>query len=161
MFRAFVSLCLSAWGLYAQESPAIAGAEPQTNQQPRRTGVTHVDPARMYYRIYAVVPMIGRGTKDDPKRPMFMSAPAEAITARTRGDRSGILAMQYQLSDDRRTALVEFVAADKAAFAAILTSTDPNVKVFERGKATQAAIETEFRRHKTDIRFAESTVRVP
>ncbi len=39
-----------------------------------------VDPRNTYKRVICVVPLIGQGTKDDPKRPMYAPAPA-ALTA--------------------------------------------------------------------------------
>jgi len=64
---------------------------------------------------------------------MFAPSPAERHAKAA--SRSGILGMQYQLSDDKTKALVEFVAADRSAFKDMLASGDVNVKVFERGKA--------------------------
>jgi hypothetical protein len=158
MFRtSCAALLLSAAGLYAQSSAAA----PVTTKsaEPPRSGVTHVDPGHMYYRVYAVVPMIGTGTKDDPKRPMFAPSPAETA-ARAPGNRSGILAFQYQLSDDKKLGLTEFVAAERAAFQTMLASSDPDVKCFERGKHTKDEIQAEFAKHKKDFQFSEFTARV-
>ena len=35
-----------------------------------------------YERILAVVPMVGRGTNEDPRRPMFAPTPAEMAAER-------------------------------------------------------------------------------
>jgi hypothetical protein len=117
-----------------------------------------VDPARMYTRVLAVVPMIGTGTPADPKRPLFVQMPSELSAANAR---SGIIGFAYQLSDDGKFALVEFVAADPEALRPILTSTNPLVKAFERGKASKTEIETEFRKFKRDFDPTKFTVRVP
>jgi hypothetical protein len=107
-----------------------------------------VDSGNLYHRILAVLPMVGTGTWDDPKRPMFVPPPSQMST-----DRSGILAFQFQLSDDGKFALVELVTANKAAFSPILTAAVPNVKVFEVGKDSRAAIETEFKKYKVNFTF--------
>jgi hypothetical protein len=61
------------------------------------------DPAYTHERLICVVPMIGSGTHEDPRRPMFAPIPGK-------GSPDGILAFAYQLSDDGQHALVEFVA---------------------------------------------------
>ena len=59
-------------------------------------------------RVLAVVPMVGSGTPDDPRRPMYAPVPGGAPS------REGIIAFTYQVSDDGKFALVEFVAHDHA-----------------------------------------------
>jgi hypothetical protein len=104
-----------------------------------------VDPFVTHERLLAVVPMVGAGTPADPRRPAFAPLGAQ-IDAR---NRAGILAFTYQLSDDGKWALAEFVARDRAAFRPILS--DPRSKSFQRGKASRAVIETEFRRFRKDF----------
>ena len=70
-----------------------------------------VSPEMMYHRVWAVVPLIGSGKPDDPKRPMFVPSPAEQTAKFRKGDRSGIIGYSMQLSDDGQSALVEFVGA--------------------------------------------------
>ena len=53
-----------------------------------------VSPGNSYHRVLAVVPVVGKGTWNDPKRPMFAAAAASST------DRTGIIAFQQQLSDD-------------------------------------------------------------
>jgi hypothetical protein len=158
MFRILCVILLSAAALNAQSSAAA----PVTSKtaEPPRSGVTHVDPGHMYYRCYCAVPLIGKATKDDPKRPMFVPSPAETA-ARAVGDRSGILGFQYQLSDDKMHALVEFVSSDRAAFQTMLAYSDPDVKCFERGKHTKDEILTEFQKHKAGYQFDTLPVRIP
>jgi len=109
-----------------------------------------VSPEMMYHRVWAVVPLIGTGRGDDPKRPMFAPSPAElAAKAKAKdGGRSGIISYTMQISDDGNFALVEFVGASPAELKFIVNSNAPGVKVFERGTATKAQIEAEFQRHK-------------
>jgi hypothetical protein len=78
-----------------------------------------------------------------------MFIPAE----RNPSDRAGIIAFQFQLSDDGNSALVEFVAVDRGAINGILRSNDPRIKAFEVGKSTRQEIETEFRKYKRNFSF--------
>ncbi len=64
-----------------------------------------VDPTNTYVRVICVVPLVGSGAQDDPKRPMYAPWPAVAPTSRT-----SIIAYSQQISDDGGSALVEFVA---------------------------------------------------
>ena len=115
-----------------------------------------VSPEFMYHRVWAVVPIIGTGTNDDPRRPMFVPSPAErradadnrAKQGKGSEKRPAILSYSMQLSDDGQTALLEFVGADPEALRFITESTAQNVKVFERGKTKKEDIEEEFKKHK-------------
>ena len=114
----------------------------------------HVAPENMYTRVLCVVPMIGDGTGSDPKRPMFAPNPAALLGQANPAAATptpGILAFQYQLSDDGNYALVEFVGIDRKALAEILDSKDSRVKVFERTKAKKEDIEKEFKKYKKDF----------
>jgi hypothetical protein len=144
-YTAFITtlmLTVSAWAQRPQAT-APAPAPLPVAASPRVDAVNHVDPGKAYYRCYAVVPIIGSGKSGDPKRPMFVPLPGEQ-----KNDRSGILAFQMVLSDDRTMALVEFVGANRAALAPILTTTESTAKSFERGLTSKAAIEAEFQKHK-------------
>jgi hypothetical protein len=59
--------------------------------------------------------------------------------------------------------LVEFGAADRKAFKAILDQAKVNqgLKTFEKGKARRSDIETEFRRLKRDFNLDSLGVRLP
>lgn len=107
-----------------------------------------VAPSNLYERVLCVVPMVGRGTAEDPRRPDHVPWPPDpkAVAA---GE--GILAFSYQVSDDGQVALVELVARDRRALAPVLNDRRPEVKVFERGKARAAEIEAEFRKHTRDF----------
>jgi hypothetical protein len=123
-----------------------------------------VAPEMMYHRVWAIVPLIGKGTSDDPKRPMFTPSPADAKAAadQDKADfaKTGkkkdpappvILSYSMQLSDDGNSALVEFVGLNPQALAFITQSKAPGVKAFERGKATKQEIETEFKKVKASF----------
>jgi hypothetical protein len=106
----------------------------------------------MYYRVYAVVPMIGDGKKDNPKRPMFVPTDAEIQSKAAKGlDRSGVIAYQMQLSDDGKSALVEFVFATPQAARAFAQQNTPGVKVFEKVKSRKEDVETEFKKYKRNF----------
>lgn len=140
-----------------QFSPAVlllallSGATTQLTAQPR------VDVRSRYERVLAVVPFIGKGTFDDPKRPMYAPTQAELRLART--TRKGILAYMHVTSDDGTRALVEFVAMDRSAFQQILA--DPSIKAFLKGRDRREVFEAEFLLHKKDFNFALFGVRMP
>ena len=67
--------------------------------------------------------------------------------------RTGIIAYAHQESDDGKFAIVEFVAADRAAFKEILEDLDPNIKTFVKGQANRTDIEAEFKKLKKNFTF--------
>ena len=118
-----------------------------TSRQPSRALILQrVSTQLMYHRVWAVVPMIGSGSAADPRRPMFVPAPGQAASGH-----SGVIGYQMLLSDDKKSALVEFVGASPKELRHIAGSTAPGVKAFERGKASQALIQAEFRRFRADF----------
>jgi hypothetical protein len=133
--------------LPAQQLPTAA------RQQSRRA----VDLRNTYHRLIAVVPLVGSGSRTDPRRPAYVplstAAPAKGAA------RTGIIAWQHQLSDDKKFALVEFVATDRSAFTAILA--DRSVTAFEKGKARGADIELELKKFKKDFDLSKLGVVVP
>lgn len=79
----------------------------------------------IYERLICVVPMVGAGTIDDPKRPLFapiagQTAPEDAPRSKGFADPPAIVGFHSVLSDDGQTAIVEFIARDRAAFKPIL-----------------------------------------
>jgi hypothetical protein len=104
-----------------------------------------VDPKNAYTRLICVVPLVGQGTAADPKRPQYAPLSRASLTAPL----SPIIGFFQQPSDDGRFALVEFVARDRSAFAAILA--DRQIKIFTRGKDTKADIERELKAYKKDF----------
>jgi hypothetical protein len=115
-----------------------------------------VSPANRYERVLAVVPMIGRGTADDPRRPAYAPAPSRGPAATLPS-----IGFTAQISDDGRYALVEFVVQDRSALKNLLSDKRPDVKVFEKGRARKEDIETEFRRLKTTIDLTKMGVTRP
>jgi len=114
-----------------------------------------VDPRNMYERVLAIVPLTGKGTADDPQRPMYAPLPnAVSPTSRT-----GILGYMYVLSDDGKFALVEYVARDRSAFSAILA--DTTIQTFIKGVNPRSDIETAFKALKKNFDFNHFGVRMP
>lgn len=127
-------------------------------------GEHRVNARNTYERLLCVVPMVGAGTMSDPRRPLHaplatLMSPAPLAGAVGSGLRTGILGYTYQLSDDGKTALVEFVAAQRDAFKDILA--DKTVKAFLKGKDKQGDIEIEFKKHKKDFDIDHFGVRMP
>ncbi len=113
-----------------------------------------VDASHTYERLWAVVPLVGAGTVDDPIRPKYAPVPGVQSSA----VRTGILGFQFIKADDG-LALVQYVGANQAAFAEILA--DPSVITFQKGRASQAALEAEFLKHIKTFDFAHFGVRMP
>ena len=88
--------------------------------------------------------MVGAGTPADPKRPKYAPWPPAPATSRT-----AIIGFSHQVSDDGKLALVEFVAQDRQAFAALFA--DKTVTVFEKGKDKKDDIEKELKKYKKDF----------
>ena len=119
------------------------------------TAANKVDARQRYERLACVVPLVGKGTITDPRRPQYAPIPGGIDAA----SRKGVLGYQSQESDDHKFALVEFVATDRAAFAEILA--DSKVKSFLKGKDKKDDIEAEFKKYKKDFDFTKFGVRLP
>lgn len=140
MFRLAALLLLSFFSLSAQD---------------------RVSPEFLNHRVWAVVPLIGTGTKEDPRRPMFVPSPAERRAASAARAKDGkdktkppaFLGYSMQVSDDGRSALVEFVLSDQQAAKEIMESRAPGVKAFERGNARKEEVEDEFKKHKRNFKM--------
>jgi hypothetical protein len=103
--------------------------------------------------------MIGSGTATDPKRPMFVPAPGQAVLATAATIHTGILAYQMQVSDDGNWALCEFVGATPKDLEVVTTSTAANVKFFVRGQASLADVLADFSQYKKNFTFQSFTAR--
>ena len=107
------------------------------------------DPAARYFRVIALVHLVGSGKKGDPVRPEYVpDAPS----------RSGIVSWAMQKSDDGKYALVQLVAVDHKALVPILADKRPDVQVFEIGKANPADIQKALRGAKKDFDLASFQV---
>jgi hypothetical protein len=117
-----------------------------------------VDPRNMYERALCVVPFVGAGTPDDPRRPAYAPLP---LGPGVLPSRDGIVAFSFQESDDGQLALVEFVAYSREAFKDLLADTRPEVKVFIKGKQKREDIEKEFKKYKKDFNLDSFGTVVP
>jgi hypothetical protein len=112
----------------------VAGCATLLAQQPLNRGLT-------YERLIAVVPMIGAGTYEDPRRPAYVpdsllgggvaKQTLDTTTLDTTDTTTSpvdsteeapqvIIGFSYQLSDDEQFALVTFQATGQAAFQSLL-----------------------------------------
>lgn len=107
-----------------------------------------VAPRNLYHRIIVVVPLVGQGTPEDPKRPQYTPLSTAA------GSRDGIIAFSQRVSDDGQYAIVELVAADRAAFRELLADLRPDVLVFDRKTHSQLEIEGGIRKYLKDFTLA-------
>src|SRR5580658_506553 len=101
-----------------------------------------VDPAQRYHRLICLVHFTGSGKNGDPMRPEYVPGPTDAPS------RAGIIAWGATPTDDGTMMIVHVVAVDRRAFTAILADTRPEVKVFEIGVDSRAAIEAFMQTHK-------------
>jgi len=106
-----------------------------------------------YHRVICVVPLVGAGTLQDPKRPKYLPTPSSKAPSLT-----GILAFQQIPTDDRNFAVVEFVAADISALSPILN--DKSLKVFQRGIHSRALIEQEIKLVRKDFDMTQFGVAI-
>ena len=111
----------------------------------------------IYERIICVVPLVGAGTLDDPKRPLFApvaGASQQAILPgkKSKGflDPAAIVSYQSVLTDDGTQAIVEFVARDRAALQPILGNR-LGVPVFDLRDASLEAMLTALRQVKKNF----------
>jgi hypothetical protein len=120
-----------------------------------------VDPGSMYARIDVIVPMIGSGTWDDPKRPMFAPTPQQMAP----GNRTGIIAFNQVQSDDGNSALIEIVAANRSELALITApmtaSAVPGLQLFDRSTNSAATVQSAFQVLKKNFDITKFRVVVP
>jgi hypothetical protein len=115
-----------------------------------------VDSRQRYERVWCVLPVTGKGTFDDPRRPLYAPTSPDAVNPKT-----GVIGMSWVLSDDGKLALVEFVARSRAAFAPVLADSNPSTKVFIKGVHKEADIRAEFLKHKANFDFSHFGTRLP
>jgi hypothetical protein len=117
-----------------------------------------LEPEQRHHRLLCVVPMIGSGTYEDPRRPLFApTRPPEKVEGLEREesqeDPPEIVAYSFEESDDGKFAIVEFVARDRKAFQAILQSGRTDVRVFRKENLDKAEAAAEFRQFKRDFQL--------
>ena len=161
MKRTCVIMCAffySIPGCAQQQERADAVASPAVGVSAAGTPIRQirprVDALNAYERVFMIVPIVGKGTMDDPKRPLYAPTP-HAVSSSAR---SGILAYHFEVSDNGLFALVEFVVADRSAFKALLA--DTTVQSFVRGQDNPAAVEAAFKLLKKDFNIKNFRLRV-
>ncbi len=100
--------------------------------------------------------MIGSGTIEDPKRPMF--APVADGANDTDAKRSkgfteppSIVGYHMVMADDGRTAIVEFLARDRAAFKVMIESQAPGIRVLDPHRLSADKLLRELRAFKKNF----------
>jgi hypothetical protein len=122
-----------------------------------------VDPSSMYARIYAIVPMVGTGTWDDPIRPMYAPPPQQMVP----GNRTGIIAFNQVMSDNGNFALIEIVAANRPQLTLITAqmnaqlSATTGFQLFDRSITPAATIQSAFQLLKANFNINQFRVVVP
>ena len=111
-----------------------------------------VDPKNSYSRIICVVPMVGTGTADDPRRPQYAPWPATQ-------DPNGITGFFFQPSDDGKFAVVEFISRNRSALVPILA--DKSIKSFEESRQTNTNIEAAIRPFRKDFDLSKFRMVMP
>ena len=123
-------------------------------------------------RIVVVVPMVGKGTLEDPIRPKYTPVAMSAAlfeklkkegklepqrekndVEKIADEKKRIGAYTYVMADDGKRAIVEFVARDREAFADILR--DPTVKAVEKRKLAETAELDELRKVKKNFELKD------
>jgi len=134
-----------------------------------------------FERLVAIVPMIGSGTYDDPRRPAYVpehllpgrgpvAETAAFATARAKGEAPrAIVGFHYEPSDDGQFALVEFEATHPAAFDPLRQAARTpfgsreaganrnaldggfDLKVFDVGRVRADVIEAALRQHRRNF----------
>jgi len=102
----------------------------------------HVDPRNSYYRVICAVPLVGSGSPADPRRPKYAPWPVTQ-------DQNSIVAFYFELSDDGKSAVVEFVSPNRAAFQPLFN--DTSITLFEKGRAAKSDIEAALQRFRRDF----------
>ncbi len=110
----------------------------------------------MFQRVICIVPMVGAGTLDDPRRPLFSPVAGEQpslVLKKSKGfaEAPVILGFHSVLSDDGKSAIVEFVARDRAAFKPFLQGNQSAVQVFEPGKVAPDRLLNELQKVKKNF----------
>lgn len=115
-----------------------------------------VDPLNTHQRVVAIVPIVGEGTKESPKKPLLVDLP-------------GVIAWKAELSDDRRFALIEIVAKDRRLLDAAFTNPafaqaraqQPDLKIERKEEGRGPSVLEQFARMKRGFRPERFGVAVP
>ena len=118
----------------------------------------HAGGGALYERLICVVPMVGAGTLEDPRRPLFAPVAGQPSAAgkRSKGFAEPPAIVEYHsvLADDGETAIVEFVARDRAAFRQLRASGSQALAILDPHKLTPEDILQTLRQYKRDFEFS-------
>lgn len=119
-----------------------------------------VSPDQSYERAWAVVPILGSGTSEDPFRPKYAPVSSTAVPGNgpAAAARPGIIGFAYELSDDGKHALVLFVASTKDGLKELLG--DNQVQAFVRGRDKDADIVSALGKYKKNFKIDDLRVGV-
>jgi hypothetical protein len=123
----------------------VLGAKALLGQQP-------VDSKHLNERVLVIVPLVGAGTYQDPKRPLFAPESGE------KDDSDGVQSFEWQPTDDGQFAIAEFVARDPKVIADIVADRSV-VEAFIKGKAKKDDIEKELKKYRKDFTFEAGSKR--
>lgn len=96
-------------------------------------------------RVIAIVPMIGSGTVDDPRRPLFFPTPTDVAKAPDPNNPPAVLSYRYELADDGNTAIVEFSGRDRVAIRRAIKSSDPGVRLLDLNSNKPGEVEKQLK----------------
>ncbi|MCX6633452.1 MAG: hypothetical protein NTW28_38140 [Candidatus Solibacter sp.] len=103
-------------------------------------------------RLVVVVPMTGKGTYDDPRRPDLGTLEAKD---------TALTGWRYELSDDGKNAIVLLSGAHLGQARAVTAKASlAHATVYERGRHSKEEIETEMRKFRKDFSL-ERLVGIP
>jgi len=101
-----------------------------------------VSPFESHTRIYAIVPVDGKGTKDDPFRPKYMPHPRRKPALQAAAGVK-ILAWTGVLSADRTKYFIQVVADKRSDLAPMLS--DASVRWWDKAVTQPAAVEAQMK----------------
>jgi hypothetical protein len=102
-------------------------------------------------RVLAIVPMIGTGSVEDPRRPLFCPTPNDFAKPPDPNHRPIIVSYRFEPSDDGRTAIVEYTGFDRVALSKVIKSEDPAFRRMDFDKSTPAEIDRELKKVKQNF----------
>ena len=131
LLRTLLGVCLLAGAVFSAPNPASGP---------------------IYQRVICVVPMTGTGTLSDATRPLFApvaGAQPSTVLKKSKGFAVAPVIVGYHsvLSDDGKSAIVEFFAQDRAAFTPLLKG-GSGVQVLDPTKVSPQDLQTQLQKVK-------------
>jgi hypothetical protein len=85
---------------------------------------------------------------EDPHRPLFFPTPNDFAKPPDPDHRPAIVSYRFELGDDGKTAIAEYVGFDRASLRRALKSDDPNLRILDPDKLTREEMKGELKRVK-------------